>query len=84
MACFASEAELAAFLGKLDQDYAQYAAAVWQKGFRSSRQLSNARKHILLSAGLPELLTHVTLASPGHRMSRVYVVKSSLCTAAQP
>ena len=55
MARFGSEAELAAFLGKLDQDYAQYAAALWQAGIKTSRQLSNAREHILLSAGLPEL-----------------------------
>ena len=55
MARFGSEAELAAFLGKLDQDYAQYAAALWQAGTRTARQLSNASKHILLSAGLAEM-----------------------------
>lgn len=52
---FRSEAKLSAFLGKLDQDYAQYAAVLWQTGIRTSRQLSDASKHILLSAGLREL-----------------------------
>ncbi|KAL3147072.1 hypothetical protein ABBQ38_015035 [Trebouxia sp. C0009 RCD-2024] len=55
MARLGKVAELVAFLGKLDPDYAQYAAALWQKGVRTSRQLSNASQRILLFAGLPEL-----------------------------
>lgn len=55
MARFESIAELSAFLGKLDSDYAGYAAALWQKGIRTSGQLLHARESILLSAGLPEL-----------------------------
>ena len=41
MARFGSEAELAAFLGKLDPDYAQYAPALWQEGIKTPKQLSN-------------------------------------------
>lgn len=66
MARFGSEAELAAFLGKLDQDYARYAAALWQTGIRTSRQFSNASKHILLSADLPKLHKDDIKASAGH------------------
>ncbi|KAL3137620.1 hypothetical protein ABBQ38_004897 [Trebouxia sp. C0009 RCD-2024] len=55
IARFGNEPELAAFLGKLDPDYAQYAPMLWQKGIRTPQQLSNAREQILLSAGLPEL-----------------------------
>ena len=39
MARFPSEADLAAFLGRLDQGHAQYAAALWRTGLRTSRQL---------------------------------------------
>ena len=55
MARFGSEAELAAFLGELDPNYAHYAAALWQKNIRTSQQLARATEHILDSAGLPEL-----------------------------
>ena len=65
MARFISEAELAAFLGKLDQDYAQYAAALWQMGTRVTQQLLNASKHTLLSAGLPQLHIDDIKASAG-------------------
>lgn len=65
MARFGSEAELATFLGKLDEEYAKYAAALWQTGIRTSRQLLNASKHILLSAGLPELHVDDIKASAG-------------------
>jgi hypothetical protein len=41
MARSGSEAELAAFLGKLDPDYAQYALAWWQKGIRTPQQLAD-------------------------------------------
>ena len=63
MARFATEAELAAFLGTIDQDYAQYAATLWQKGIRTSGQLPNARDHI--SAGLPEVHMNDIKASAG-------------------
>lgn len=65
MARFGSEAELATFLGKLDEEYAKYAAALWQTGIRTSWQLLNASKHILLSAGLPELHVDDIKASAG-------------------
>lgn len=55
MVRFKTEAELTAFLGKLNPNYAQYAAALWQKESRTSWQLEGAREHILLSAGLSEL-----------------------------
>ena len=55
MARFASEAELETFLGKLDSDYSQFAAALWHNGLRTARQLANATKPLLLSYGLPEL-----------------------------
>ena len=41
MARFGSEAELAAFLSKLDPDYAHYAPALWLKGIKNTKQLSN-------------------------------------------
>ena len=41
MARFASEAELKAFLGKLDTDYAEYASALWHEGIKTPRQLAN-------------------------------------------
>ena len=41
MARFASEAELKAFLGKLDADYAEYASALWHEGIKTPRQLAN-------------------------------------------
>ncbi|KAL0033260.1 hypothetical protein WJX77_000951 [Trebouxia sp. C0004] len=52
MARFASEAELETFLGKLDQDYGQYASAVWQNGVRTAQQLANADKEDLVAAGV--------------------------------
>ena len=52
MACFASAAELESFLHKLEPDYAQYAAALWQHKVKSERQLLNASKELLLSVGL--------------------------------
>ena len=42
MARFASEAELETFLGKLDPDYSQFAAALWHNGVRTACQLANA------------------------------------------
>lgn len=39
MARFQSEAELKAFLGKLDPDYTHYALKLWQKGIRTPKQL---------------------------------------------
>lgn len=41
MARFANEAELKAFLGKLDADYAEYAPALWHEGIKTPRQLAN-------------------------------------------
>ena len=38
---FTSGAEMGAFLGKLDPDYAQYAPALRQKGIKTPRQLAN-------------------------------------------
>ncbi len=55
MACFASEAELQTFLGRLDPDYSQFASTLWQNGVRTACQLANTPKPLLLSWGLPEL-----------------------------
>ena len=55
MARFGSAEDLAAFLGKLDPDYAEHAAALWQKKVRTPQQLANASKSLLLSWGLLEL-----------------------------
>ena len=52
---FGNVTELAAFLDNLDPEYAKYANALWQEGIRTPQQLSNASKHILLSAGVLEL-----------------------------
>ncbi len=52
MARFAIEAELETFLVKLDQDYGQYASAVWQNGVRTANQLANADKEDLVAAGV--------------------------------
>lgn len=41
MVRFASEAELKAFLGKLDADCAEYAPALWHEGIKTPRQLAN-------------------------------------------
>ena len=41
MARFASEAELKAFLGKLDADYAEYAPALWHEGIKTPWHLVN-------------------------------------------
>ena len=51
MARFASQAELETFLGKLDPDYGQYAAAMWQNGVRTAHHLANAEKEDLVAAG---------------------------------
>ena len=50
MARFATEAELKAFLGKLDADYAEYASALWHEGIKTPRQLANfTEPHYLAS-----------------------------------
>ena len=52
MGRFASEAELEAFLGRLDPDYGQYASLVWQNGVRTAHQLASADKEDLVAAGV--------------------------------
>ena len=52
MACFASEAELKAFLGKLDADYAEYASALWHEGIKTPRQLANFTEPHYLACGV--------------------------------
>ena len=52
MARFASEAELEAFLDRLDPDYGQYAPELWQNGVRTAHQLANAEKEDLVVAGV--------------------------------
>ena len=54
MARFASEAELKAFLGKLDADYAEYAPALWQKGIKTPQQLANFSEPHYLACDIPE------------------------------
>lgn len=79
MARFGSVAELAAFLNTLDTEYAQYAAALWQKDIRTSQQLSNAREHILRSAGLSELHIDDIKARAGVRGEQLACKDFSLC-----
>ena len=55
MARFASQAELETFLSRLDPEYSQFAFSLWQNGVRTTRQLADATKPLLLSWGLPEL-----------------------------
>ena len=52
MARFASEAELKAFLGKLDADYAEYASALWCEGLKTPRQLANFTEPHYLACGV--------------------------------
>ena len=54
MARFGSEAELAAFLSKLDSEYAQYAPALWPKGIRTPKQLSNFTERHYLACNVLE------------------------------
>ena len=62
MAHFASEAELEAFLGRLDPDDGQYASAVWQNGVRTAHQLANADKEDLVAATEGPSLAFMSLA----------------------
>ena len=52
MARFASEAELKAFLGKLDADYAEYASALWHEGIKTPGQLANFTEPHSLPCGV--------------------------------
>ena len=55
MACFASEAELAAaFLGKLDPDHAQYALKLLQKDIKTPHQLAKFSQAHHLACGTLE------------------------------
>ena len=54
MVRFARVEELAAFLGKLDPDYAEHAAALWQKQVRTLQQLANFSEPHYLACGVPE------------------------------
>ena len=54
MARFGSVEELAAFLGKLDPDYAEHAVALWQKKVRTPQQLANFNEPHYLACGVPE------------------------------
>ena len=54
MVRFARVEELAAFLGKLDPDYAEHAAALWQKRVRTLQQLANFSEPHYLACGVPE------------------------------
>ena len=48
----ASEAELKAFLAKLDADYAEYASALWHEGIKTPRQLANFTEPHYLACGV--------------------------------
>ena len=52
MARFESVTELATFLYKLDEDYAEYAPALWQKGIKTPRQLANFSEPHYLACGV--------------------------------
>ena len=51
---FARVEELAAFLGELNPDYAEHAAALWQKQVRTLQQLANFSEPHYLACGVPE------------------------------
>ena len=55
MTRFAIEANLKVFLRKLSPDYAKHAFKVWQNGVRTTNQLANASKALLLACGLSEV-----------------------------
>ncbi len=65
MACFASEAELQTFLGRIDPHYSRYAPTLWQNGVRTAHKLANTPKPFLLSWGLPEPYIDVIQATAG-------------------
>ena len=54
MVRFARVEELAAFLGELNPDYAEHAAALWQKQVRTLQQLANFSEPHYLVCGVPE------------------------------
>ena len=54
MVPFGNVAELAAFLGQLHADYAEYAQSLWQKGIKISGQLANFSEPHYLACGVPE------------------------------
>lgn len=54
LACFESQAEPAAFLCKLDAEYAEYALALWQKGIRTPQQLADFSDPHYLTRGVSE------------------------------
>ena len=76
MARFASQAELETFLGKLDPDYGQYAAAVWQNGVRTAHHLANAEKEDLVAAGAASAIHAKDIKA---RASRLASGNSQLC-----
>ena len=53
MACFESVAELAAFLGKLNPDYASHALKLWQEGIRNPQQLADFSEPHYLACDVP-------------------------------
>ena len=54
MVHFARVEELAAFLGELNPDYAEHAAALWQKQVRTLQQLAKFSEPHYLACGVPE------------------------------
>ena len=65
MACFASEAELQTFLGRLNPDCSLFTSTLWQDGVRTGCQLANIPTPLLLSWGLPELYIDDIKATAG-------------------
>ena len=55
MARSGSVAELTAFLGKVDPNYAQYAPVLWQKGIKTPQQLAGFSEPHYLACGMPEV-----------------------------
>ena len=53
MTRFESLAELAAFLGKLDPDYASHALKLWQEGIRNPQQLADFSEPHYLDCDVP-------------------------------
>ena len=78
MAHFASEAELEAFLGKLNPTYGQYATALWSNGITTQRQLANADKEDLLAAGVTSAIHAKDIKAAAGTQGQVLASRSCL------
>ncbi len=79
MTCFANEAELETFLGRLDPDYGQYASAVWQNGVRTAHQLANANKEDLVAAGVTSAIHATDIQARAGPQGQLLATASCVC-----